>query len=95
MSKCLQDFNDLYYWRECLGYKRWERLPSGREVCYVNSAKNHAARKDYCEKQGGYLLEITTAEDAQALVGFVWNLTRDASRSTSSIATGGRLDKFI
>ena len=76
-------------WNTCLGDGGWARLPSGRLVCYVATAMKHQARAEHCERLGGSLLEVRTADDAQELAEIVWRLTKDYLRSTSWIATGG------
>ena len=55
----------------------------------VATAMKHQARAEHCERLGGSLLEVRTADDAQELAEIVWRLTKDYLRSTSWIATGG------
>ena len=54
-------------WLSCVNGE-WYPLPSGKMVCHSGEFKNHDDAREICNKAGGYLVEITNRDDAQALL---------------------------
>ena len=86
-AKKLATDSDAYKYKESwlVCKDGWKKLPSGKVICYVESSKDHTARKEYCEKAGAYLMEIRTRDEAQSLLYFMFTI---AKTSTSSFALG-------
>ena len=70
-------------WMSCVN-DEWYPLPSGKMVCHSGEFKGYEDARDICKKAGGYLVEITNRDDAQALLYLIWRLINDASISKST-----------
>jgi len=77
----------MYGWANCIG--GWHTLPSGNIICYVGQALPLQNRTDFCNLLGGYVLELQTMEDYQALVYYMWKLISNFGKSNSTLVAVG------
>ena len=82
-------FHDRNGWLSCAN-NEWYSLPSGHVVCLVKEITKHESRKETCEKAGGFLAEITTRDDAQALMYIIYKLNKAGHKSTGAFSVGAK-----
>ena len=76
-------YENINAWLACKD--GWMTLPSGRPICYVQSSKDGASRKEMCEQAGAYLMEIRTWDEAQTFLSIMFEFAKE---STSAFALG-------
>ena len=76
-------------WLSCVN-DEWYPMPSGKMVCHSGEFKGYEEARDICKKAGGYLVEITNRDDAQALLYLIWRMINDngISKSTNKFRIG-------
>ena len=76
-------------WLSCTN-EEWYTLPSGNMVCHVAEFQLNEGRKKICKYAGGYLAEITTRDDAQALLYVMHKLSIAGKKSSNRFAVGAK-----